>query len=88
MWHLFFISLIFHHRAQKLDGAFFEGFVDIKDKQKEHVEEAAKGSLKREVQSSYAFHSTTANTIFTPPPKEKVVIIRKLAIIGSEEGCL
>ena len=39
-------------RAQRLDGAFFEGFVELHKHQLDEIEEAAKGTLKREALSS------------------------------------
>lgn len=59
-----------------MDGAFFEGFVEIKDKQKEHVAVAARISQKREAQSSsyLTIHTSPGGKIHVPPNKENVSV--------------
>jgi len=54
-----------------LDGAFFEGFVELQEKQREEIEEAAKGSLKREALSS-SIHQHDTRSITRNIPKQKV----------------
>ena len=73
---MFDISLWFlNFRAQKLDGAFFEGFVELQQNQLDEIEEAAKGTLKREA-LSHGHHDTLSIT--RKLSKEKVPNKKKL----------
>ena len=56
-------------RAKKLDGAFFEEYAILHDKQGELVEKAAKGVSHVEVPQD------ETGVIFKPPDKKKVFLL-------------
>lgn len=62
-------------RAKKLDGAFFEEYANLNEKQEELIEEAAKGTLRREAQQVVpdSYHGR----IFVSPEKKKSLELYK-----------
>uniref|UniRef100_A0A7M5UIZ8 C2 domain-containing protein n=1 Tax=Clytia hemisphaerica TaxID=252671 RepID=A0A7M5UIZ8_9CNID len=65
-------------RAQRLDGAFFEGFVELQEKQKDELEEAAKGTLKREALSSNKYQNDSRSIIKPRSKKQSLDLYKEI----------